>query len=85
MSGFIQRPPPKPKSTNLIDRPKPKRSVAPELPVIEHPKANVGWKTPYKELTGGKLLKPKLRKPPPLSDKQKLEVLERINKIKNRI
>jgi|TARA_B110000259_G_C13808925_1_gene319891 hypothetical protein len=85
MSGFIQRPPPKASQspTPLVKKPPPKQS---KPKVIEHPKVNVDWATPYKQLTGVKGKRPqKFRKPPPLTEQQKLDVLARINKIKNRI
>ena len=80
MSGFITRPPPKKSTGKLVQRP----NIRP--PDVEHPKVMVGYKVPPKQFQDRKKpMKALFKKPPPLTDQQKLEVLERINKIKNRI
>ena len=55
------------------------------IPEANHPWVEVDWATPYKEITGSEMKKKKFRQPPPLTEQQKLDVLNRINKIKSRI
>ena len=51
---------------------------------IVHPKVNVAFKTVPIQLSGRKA-KPKYKRPRNLTDQEKLNVLDQINKIVNRI
>jgi|TARA_R100000935_G_scaffold56392_1_gene87840 hypothetical protein len=67
-------------------RKKPKAKTKQQyIPEANHPWVEVDWATPYKEITGSEMKKKKFRQPPPLTEQQKLDVLNRINKIKSRI
>ena len=51
---------------------------------IVHPKVNVAYKTVPIQLSGRKA-KPKYKRPRNLTDQEKLDILDRVNKVVNRI